>query len=298
MFEYKITIFTPTYNRAYIIDKLYKSLQNQTYKNFEWLVIDDGSVDNTENLLNEWINQENDFDIRYFKFSNKGKHREINKALDLARGELFYVVDSDDYLLNNAIEKIVLWESNLINKELYCGISANLGITENKTPNKIFDSDYVDGNLLQRYDKFDGERAFIFYTEIHKKYYYPEFENEKFITEAVTYNRMAHDGFKMRFYNDIISVYKYQEDGLTNQGNSLFLQNPRGYALWIKEKMQFTNISLKNKIYGYYQLICDLNTLYSIKQISTYIGKSYIFLGCLCLIHKIVVFIKSIRIER
>ena len=94
----EITVFTPTYNRAYIINRLYESLQRQEIHNFEWLVVDDGSVDETEELFRTWMNNESKFPIRYYKKKNGGKCRAINFALDLAKGKLFFVVDSDDYL--------------------------------------------------------------------------------------------------------------------------------------------------------------------------------------------------------
>lgn len=89
-FKYKVTIFTPTYNRAYILDNLYRSIQRQTYHNFEWIILDDGSSDNTKELVNEWIQENNFFPIRYYKKENGGKCRAINYGLDLANGELFF----------------------------------------------------------------------------------------------------------------------------------------------------------------------------------------------------------------
>lgn len=99
----KFTIFTPTYNRAYILPKLYQSLLRQSNKDFEWLVIDDGSTDNTETLVQKYIN-ENKIPIRYYLQKNQGKHIAINKALNLANGEYIVTVDSDDYIVDNHIE--------------------------------------------------------------------------------------------------------------------------------------------------------------------------------------------------
>ena len=110
----RITVFTPTYNRAYIISNLYNSLCRQTFKDFEWLIVDDGSTDNTEELVNKWINDANSgFSIRYFKKENGGKPSAINYGVDCAEGELFFTVDSDDYLTDDALEKIDRWEREL-----------------------------------------------------------------------------------------------------------------------------------------------------------------------------------------
>ena len=106
-FTYKITVFTPTYNRAYIIEDLYRSLQRQTYRDFEWLVVDDGSADNTKELFERWQQEYNPFPIRYVRQENGGKCRAINRGLELAEGRLFLNVDSDDYLTDDAIEKIL-----------------------------------------------------------------------------------------------------------------------------------------------------------------------------------------------
>lgn len=289
----EITIFTPTYNRAYTIRQLYESLQRQTFTNFEWLVVDDGSIDETEELFSQWIEMENKFSIRYYKKNNGGKCSAINYALDFARGRLFWVVDSDDYLTDDALTQILTWEKILPKNAKYCGISGNLGTSRNYTPNTPFKGKCYDGSLLDRYKNVDGERALIFYTEIHRKYKYPEYFGEKFMTEAVVYNRMAKDGYKMRFYNDIVCVYKYQRDGLTNSGHSLFISNPRGYGLWVKEKAEFLNYTLIERIKIYYNFSCELIIEYDAKIIAECIGISEIAVKLLCLGHTIIGQIKS-----
>ncbi len=295
----KITVFTPTYNRAYIIENLYRSLQRQTFRDFEWLVVDDGSGDNTEELINGWLN-ENDFPIVYYKQPNGGKCSAINTGLDLAKGELFFTVDSDDYLTDDALEKIVNWETQLEDKNNFCGLAGNLGTSNDFTPNTVFEGDYYDGSALDRYGKIDGERAMVFYTEIHKRYKYPLFPNEKFMTEAVAWNRMANDGYKMRFYNDIIWIYEYREDGLTMAGASVFLKNPQGHGLCLQEKAEFLNVPLKGKMQMWYTYYCDhtyCNEQYRLtkKQCAEYIGAPLWFMYASALAHKLSDLIKKIR---
>ena len=130
----RITVFTPTYNRAYIIENLYRSLQRQTFRDFEWLIVDDGSSDNTEEVIASWQNEGNDFPIRYFKKENGGKCRAINYGVDRAEGELFFNVDSDDYLLDDALEKIDRWERELPKDGKFCGVVGNLGTSPTETP--------------------------------------------------------------------------------------------------------------------------------------------------------------------
>ena len=263
----KITLFTPTYNRAYILETLYRSIQRQTFQDFEWLIIDDGSTDNTEELVTGWMQEENDFSIRYYKQANGGKCRAINKALDLAEGELFFTIDSDDYLTDDAVEKAISWANDLPDKG-YCGVAGNCGTGLNETPNTLFDDSYYEGTLLDRYKNVDGERACVFFTDIHRKYKYPEFEGEKFMTEAVVWNRMANDGLLMRFYNDVIWIYEYQEDGLTKAGISFFQKNPYGYALWLKERLQFEGGSRCQYLKLYYSVYAELHLLYSKETIA------------------------------
>ena len=283
----KVTVFTPTYNRGYIIEKLYNSLKRQSCLDFEWLVVDDGSTDDTEEKFKLWVNNESLFKIRYYKKNNGGKHTAINKVLELAEGRLFFTVDSDDYLTDDAIEKIIMWESDLPKDKKFCGLAGNLGVSVNETPNSIFDGEYIDGTSLNRYDIIDGERAFVFYTDIHKKYLYPVFENERFMTEAVTWNRMANDGYKIRFYNDIIWIYEYIEDGLTRAGKSVFLNNPMGYGLWLKERAKFEHKSFVERFKMIYIYTNDMSGLHSENVIAKSIGVPVVLIRLIKVMHKI-----------
>ena len=123
--NFEFTVFTPTYNRAYIIEKLYYSLQRQTFRNFEWLVVDDGSSDNTEELFSRF-QKEAPFSVRYIRVENGGKHRAINVGVKNAKGRLFFIVDSDDHLLEDALEKIQKAEQTIPRNtaDKYSGIRA------------------------------------------------------------------------------------------------------------------------------------------------------------------------------
>ena len=273
----RITVFTPTYNRAYIIENLYRSLQRQTFKNFEWLIVDDGSVDNTGELILTWQAENNEFPIRYYKKENGGKCRAINYGVDLAEGELFFNVDSDDYLSDDALEKIDNWERELPKNGKFCGVVGNLGTSPTESPNTPWPAPYRDASLLERYSEatskpIDGERAWVFYTAIQKKYKYPEFEGENFITPAVTWNRMAHDGYLVRIYDDIIWIYEYQPDGLTASGGKRFIERPQGHGLWLREKAEFLNYTYKQKIFMYYSFYCDHKHHLNKQKIAEYIG--------------------------
>ena len=271
-FSYPVTVFTPTYNRAYILGDLYHSLQRQTCMDFEWLIVDDGSADDTKALVVSWQGEKNPFPIRYVYQENGGKCRAINRGLKEADGRLFFTVDSDDYLTDDAIEKVIRWDGELPKDGHFCGYVGNRGITPTQTPNRLFPGGYLDGTALDRYDQVDGERAFVFYTEIHRKYLYPEFPGEKFLTEAVTWDLMAHDGYKMRFYNDIIWIWEYKDDGLTRAGYRVFLENPQGTGLFFRQKAEFLHYSLWNKLTLWYGYATDAMDRCTDEQIASYIG--------------------------
>lgn len=292
----KITVFTPTYNRGYIIENLYHSLQRQTFKDFEWIVIDDGSTDETEQIIKKWINEDNFFPIRYYKQKNGGKCRAINKGLDYAEGELFFTVDSDDYLVDNALEKVVFWENSIQDKTMYCGVAGNRGTSETETPNRPFKMPFRDAFSWEQFpeasdDPLDGERADVYYTDLFRKYKYPEFEGENYLIPCVPHLRMARDGYKIRFFPDIIWVCKYREDGLTIQGNTRFIKNPRGAGLCLKEKADFLHYSMPDKMKMWYTFYCDHSFCekkyrLSKKQCAEYIGAPLLFVYASAIVHQ------------
>ena len=294
-FDFKITVFTPPYNRAYILENLYRSLQRQSYGDFEWLVVDDGSSDGTEALFDRWRREENPFPIRYVRQENGGKCRAINHGLKLARGELFFTVDSDDYLTDDALEKVARWEAELPKDQKYCGFAGNLGTAPNVTPNKPLPGDFFDGTAFDRYGIVDGERASVFYTDIHRRYLYPEFPGEKFMTEAVTWNRMANDGYRMRFFNDIIWIFEYKDDGLTRSGYDLFLRNPQGTGLFFREKAKFFHYSPKTMLGMWYGFTCDAMDRCTDAQIAEYIGMPRWLVAPMKGVHNLIQFLRKKR---
>ena len=294
-FSYPVTVFTPTYNRAYILGNLYHSLQRQTCMDFEWLIVDDGSADDTKALVASWQGEENPFPIRYVYQENGGKCRAINRGLKEADGRLFFTVDSDDYLTDDAIEKVIQWDGELPADGHFCGYAGNMGTALGVTTNRLFPGDYLDGTALDRYDRVDGERAFVFYTEIHRKYLYPEFPGEKFLTEAVTWDLMAHDGYKMRFYNDIIRIWEYKDDGLTRAGYRVFLENPQGTGLFFRQKAEFLHYSLWNKLTLWYGYATDAMDRCTDEQIARYIGMPQILVPPCRWLHGLVQILKKKR---
>ena len=272
----KITVFTPTYNRAYIIENLYHSLQQQTCTDFEWLVIDDGSSDNTGELFAAWQQEDNAFPIRYYYFENCGKPKEINRALDLAEGELFFTVDSDDLLTSNAVELILRWAQTIPQGEKFCAFAGSDGDMNGIPTNPIFHKPFVDATFFDRDPNcpaFIGyDRPWVFYTKIHKQYKYPEFPGERFITEAVAWNRMAHDGYMVRCFDDVIYLWEHQPEGYTARIAETLTNNPQGFGLWKKELLQFQSANFWERLKTYRWFYHDLRHKYSPMQIAGFIG--------------------------
>ena len=198
----KYTIFTATYNRALLLSKLYNSLLNQTYKNFEWIIVDDGSTDGTKNTINKFI-KDKKINIKYYFQENAGKHRAINKGIDLAVGKYFFIVDSDDYLPNDSLE---IYEKYIlkIDDDEYAGLVGLKAYNLNKIIGKTFNGKELDILNYERkkYGIF-GDKAEIYKTEILKKFKFPEYKNEKFLNEAIVWNEIALNGYKLKFINEI-----------------------------------------------------------------------------------------------
>ena len=198
--------------------------------------------------------------------------------MDLARGELFFTVDSDDLLTADALDKINQWEKTIPQCEKFCGFAGSDGDMTGKAINPIFSEEYVDATFFNRYAEtgmFIGhDRPWVFYTDVHRQYRYPEFEGEKFIAEAVVWNRMAKDGYQIRCFNDVIYLIEHQEDGYTKKISQILIQSPKGYGLWKAEQMSFLKYGFLRRIKEYYIFYCDLQNKYHWRDIAKYIQAS------------------------
>lgn len=230
-----VTIFTPTYNRAYIIDKLYESLSCQSCKDFEWLVVDDGSSDETEGLIDSFI-KENRIVIRYVKQENRGKHIAINKGLELARGELFFIVDSDDHLSFDAVEKLIYYYQQIALDDSFVGVSGVRVTFEGVRIGGMFNYEILDCSSLDLRLKYhvEGDMAEAFKTAILKQYPFPVFEKERFCPEALIWNRLSMN-YKIRFTKEKIYKCEYRTDGLTAKIVKLRMSSPLASMLYYSE---------------------------------------------------------------
>ncbi|MBQ9082386.1 MAG: glycosyltransferase [Clostridia bacterium] len=238
------TVFTPTYNRAYILPKLYESLCAQTHKDFEWLIVDDGSTDETEALILLWQKNVNGFEICYTKKENGGKPRAINTGVVLARGEYFFMVDSDDYLKPDAVEKMAKWVEEIKECENFIGVGAAKGYPDGTylkgMPPMVNEDGFVDATNLERnLYNLDADMCEAYRTEIFRKFPMAEWPGEKFAPEQIALNEIALAGYKLRWHPDIVYICDYLEDGLTKGSRQLEKNNPMGYAMMYNHMLRY-----------------------------------------------------------
>ena len=242
-----LTIFTPTYNRAYILSNLYKSLLDQTCKDFEWLIIDDGSVDDTKKLVDVFI-LEAKLDIKYIKTLNAGKHIAINKGVVEAKGELFFIVDSDDDLPQNSVYDILSKYKKIQADKNIAGLIGRRGNKNNTViGNKGDYTELVTNAIEFRYSyKIAGDMAEVVKTEVLKKYKFPKFENEKFCPESLIWNRIALN-YDFLWFNEVVYNCEYLEDGLTSNSIKIRMKSPKTSMLYYAELARY-KIPLKEKL--------------------------------------------------
>lgn len=266
MSEKLITVFTPSYNRAYRIGDLYNSLLRQTSHNFLWHIIDDGSTDNTEELVRSMIDEQK-IHILYERQKNSGKHAAHNRAAKECTTELFMCVDSDDYLTVDAIELIsTVWAGvDEQHKKKLSGIVANRGDKAGNVIGTEFPAGISEDGLSQLYKKGKkGDTAIAFRTEVIQQYPFPVFEDERFLREHIIYDEIDKT-YKLLVLNKIVYVCEYLEDGLSRNATQIELKNPRGAALArLHDAKKHNSILIKLRNLSAYVLFCcianDLKT--------------------------------------
>lgn len=225
----KITVFTPCYNRGKTIRNTYESLCRQKSYDFEWLVINDGSNDNSHDVISDIVLHHNaPFSINYINRSNYGLMYTINEAVLLSKGQLFFRLDSDDYATDDAIETILKYFPKIF-KENLCGITF-LSLGHNKKVNGYhpFHGEKIcDFTSYRAKYKGTGDRAEVCQVEILKKYPYPQFPNEKFCPEGLIWNRIANDYMSLYIPHPIY-VKSFPDDSITSSIYSVLRANCYG----------------------------------------------------------------------
>jgi len=248
-YQYLFTVFTPTYNRAYTLSRVYDSLKAQTYRNFEWLIVDDGSTDNTCTLVKHW--QEAEFPIRYIWQENQGKHVAFNRAVREAKGKLFLTFDSDDACVPEALERFKYhWDS--IPAEQRKQFSAVTVLCKNQQgelvgnsfPFDVFVSNSID--IHAKHQVF-GEKWGFQRTDVLKEFPFPEIAGERFITEGIVWNRISLK-YKTLFVNEQLRIYyESRDDSLSTSSVKMRASNPVGAKLYYQEYIKLP-ISTKCKL--------------------------------------------------
>ncbi|WP_312090340.1 glycosyltransferase family 2 protein [Chryseobacterium sp.] len=240
------TIFTPAYNRGYIIENLYQSLLKQSFRDFEWLIVDDGSTDNTEALIQSFI-AENKLNIRYFKQKNQGKHIAINSGLKEARGFYFFTVDSDDFLPNDSLE-ILQQESNNIKKGNNAGLIGLKSYTNHQIIKRSFDGQQMECSSLDFTYKYgyNEEMAVCIKTSIAQQFPFPVIEGEKFCPESLVLNRISQN-YTFYYFGRSIYTGDYLEDGLSAKYWENFKKSVN-YALIYWSELASSNIPKEIRI--------------------------------------------------
>lgn len=231
-----ITVFTPAFNRAHTIWRTYQSLCRQTCKDFIWMVIDDGSTDNTAELVLKW-KENSEFEIIYIYQQNQGMHGAHNTAYQNITTELNVCIDSDDYMPDDAIELITkFWRNNGSDK--YAGIigldvDLNQQIIGTEFPNNLKETTLTDFYA----NGGKGDKKLVYRTEVIKKYpEYPIFDNEKYVGLAYKY-MLIDQNYTLLTINKPLVVVEYQQDGSSNNMLHQYWNNPKGFAFYRKTEM-------------------------------------------------------------
>ena len=243
-----LTIFTPAYNRAHTLPRTYESLCRQNCKDFIWLIVDDGSTDNTAELVRDWQNRDNGFDIRYIHKENGGMHTAHNVAYANIHTELNTCIDSDDMLADGAVEKILRkWAE--VNDKGYAGIVGLDADFEGKTIGKGFPIATTETTLSGYYAAGGaGDKKLVYRTDVINAYpEYPVFEGEKYVSLSYKYLLIDQD-YKLAVLNDVLCNVEYQPDGSSNSMWSQYLKNPKGFAFWRTVRMKYPSSSKRTFI--------------------------------------------------
>ena len=234
-----LTVFTPAYNRAHTLPRTYASLLGQSCKDFIWLIVDDGSSDGTAQLIRQWQQECNGFEIRYIYKENGGMHTAHNVAYENIDTELNVCIDSDDCLAVGAVENILKkWAQ--VKDHGYAGI---LGLDADLT-GKLIGKGFPDGlteTTLTGYYAAggSGDKKLVYRTDVINRYPpYPVFEGEKYVALAYKY-RLIDQDYKLAVLDEVLCNVEYQPDGSSSTMWKQYLKNPRGFAFWRKVCMRY-----------------------------------------------------------
>lgn len=255
-----LSIVTPTFNRAHLLDQCFESLRKQTVNNFEWIIVDDGSSDNTKSVVKKFIKANIDMNIQYIYKNNGGKHTAMNASHPYIRGKYVLILDSDDYLTPDATEKVLRgW--NEFQTNLSIGMLIFLRGDSMGNPRAYGANDKVVGDFreLQRISITSSDCCEVFRADLFIRYPYSEYKGERFLSESELWNRLAENHYKTVYINQVIYICEYLQGGLTDSGRRMRIMNPLGGMCTSKhffDKIYPLKIRIKKGLlyvcYGYF----------------------------------------------
>lgn len=243
MREILFTVFTPTYNRAHLLGRVFQSLKDQTFRDFEWIIVDDGSTDGTQDIVAQWV-KEADFPIIYFWQPNSGKHVAINRGVARARGEFFVIIDSDDWLAPHALERFLYhWESIPPQaRRGYAGVVGLYAYPSGQVVGTRFPAPVLDSNAVEIRTKYrvKGDKFEMYRTEVLKEFPFPE-NLGKFVPEGLVWNRIAKK-YSLRFVNEVLGYKEYQPHGLSAQPLRFAIHTSTARRIYFQEFVEIDNL--------------------------------------------------------
>jgi glycosyltransferase involved in cell wall biosynthesis len=238
-FQHKFTVFTPTYNRAHTLSRLHASLLEQTFKDFEWLIIDDGSTDNTRSFIKD-LSLKSPISIRYFSQKNQHKKSAINYGVREANGELFLIIDSDDELLADSLQIFNrIWSSiPESRREFFSGATGLCINVEHKLIGERFVSDPLDSDALELYHRYSvrGEKCGFQTTDVMRKFPFRE-DITGLAPEALVWFDIARAGYKTRYFNEPVRLYHTTAESITHTPSAAII-DADGRALFARDQLQ------------------------------------------------------------
>lgn len=244
----RITIHTATYNRGYILGKAYESLRRQSCKDFEWIITDDGSTDNTSELVSNWISEDNGFEIVYNPLPHVGIPRALNSGIALAHTDWFMMLDSDDSILPETVGKVVTWLDDIekipSDKKIggvgFCRCYPNGDYMKPQKPLIDPSIGYVDATHLERSKyNLDMDCCEVHRIDLLRKHPFPYWETERYAPEQLCFYNIAFDGWKLRWRDEKLYICDYLPDGQTRD-NKLVKNNPMGFAMMYNQNLKRT----------------------------------------------------------
>ena len=232
----KVSIFTPTYNRAYILGKAYESLVRQSCKDFEWVIVDDGSTDDTEALVKSWLDKDNGFEIIYSKQEHMGPIRVLNLGLQLVRTQWFFMLDNDDWIKEETVEKVIGWLKEIEDDKKFVGIGfarcyPSGAYMKDQVPLIPETPGYVDASNIERAKyHLDMDMVEVSRVDVLKEHPFHIWPGEEYAPQQISYNEIALAGYKYRWRADRLYICEYLPDGLTKD-DKIVKKNPMGFAM-------------------------------------------------------------------